>query len=156
MKGRKPKPTELKKLAGNPGRRPLNENEAKIREGKPRCPSHLNDHAKRVWRRVAPLLYEAGLLTLIDQDLLAAFCIEAGRCIEAEWVLKETHPVIRNSNNNLVINPWIRIGDRARDAYTRIGAEFGMSPSERSRLTVKIGDKEVSLAELLFEGASSD
>ena len=154
MKGRKPKPTELKKLAGNPGRRPLNENEAKIREGKPRCPSHLNDFAKRVWKRVAPLLYESGLLTLIDQDTLAAFCIEVGRSIEAELVVRETSSVIRNSNGNLIVNPWIRIGDRARDAYIRIGAEFGMSPSERSRLIVKIGEKEVSLAELLFEGAS--
>ena len=151
MKGRKPKPTELKKLAGNPGRRPLNENEAKIREGKPRCPSHLNDHAKRVWRRVAPLLYEAGLLTLIDQDVLAAYCIEVGRSIEAEEILRETSNVIRNTNNNLVVNPWVRIGDRAREAYTRLAVEFGMSPSSRSRVTVEIDGEEMTLAELLFE-----
>ena len=154
MKGRKPKPIELKKLAGNPGRRPLNENEPKIREGKPRCPSHLNDYAKRVWRRVAPLLYEAGLLTLIDADLLAAYCIEVGRSIEAEEILKETSNVIRNSNNNLVVNPWVRIGDRAREAYARLAVEFGMSASSRSRVTVEIGGEEVSLAELLFEGVS--
>ncbi len=152
MKGRKPKPTELKKLAGNPGRRPLNENEPKIRAGKPRCPGHLNDYAKGVWKRVAPLLYEAGLLTLIDRDMLAAYCIEVGRSIEAEEILKETSNVIRNSNNNLVVNPWVRIGDRARETYTRLAVEFGMSPSSRSRVTVEIGGEEISLAELLFEG----
>ena len=154
MKGRKPKPTELKKLAGNPGRRPLNDKEPQIEKGKPRCPSHLNDIAKKVWKIFATRLYDAGLLTHIDQYTLAAFCIEVGRSIEAELVLRESNPVIRNMQGNLVVNPWVRIGDRARDAYIRIGAEFGMSPSVRSRLIVEIGEKEVSLAELLFEGAS--
>ncbi len=116
MKGRKPKPTALKKLAGNPGRRPLNEKEPMIREGKPRCPSHLNEPAKTEWRRIAPVLYEAGLITHIDRALLAAYCQNYGRWVEAELKLRELREsvpkqdlVIKTMNGNYVQNPWIQI-----------------------------------------------
>lgn len=161
MKGRKPKPTALKKLAGNPGRRPLNEKEPMIREGKPRCPSHLNEPAKTEWRRIAHVLYEAGLITHIDRALLAAYCQNYGRWVEAELKLKELREsvpkqdlVIKTMNGNYVQNPWIQIANRAQEQMAKLAVEFGMSPSSRSRVTVEIDDREVSLAELLFEGAS--
>ncbi len=160
MKGRKPKPTELKKLAGNPGRRPLNKNEPKIREGKPRCPSHLNDYAKAEWKRIASLLYKAGLLTHIDRALLAAYCQNYGRWVEAEMKLKEMEEqfkigqVLKTSNDNYVQNAWLGIANRAQDKMSKIAIEFGMSPSSRSRVIVEIGGEEVGLAELLFEGVS--
>ena len=39
QRGRKPKPTVLKELEGNPGRRPLNKNEPKPNKKAPRCPN---------------------------------------------------------------------------------------------------------------------
>ena len=162
MKGRKPKPTALKKLAGNPGRRPLNDKEPKIRKGKPRCPSHLNDYAKTEWRRIASDLYEAGLLTYIDRAMLASYCQSWGRWVEAELKLEEMEEqfkigqVLKTSNDNYVQNAWLGIANRAQDKMNKIAVEFGMSPSSRSRVTVEIGGKEISLAELLFESASSD
>ena len=45
-RGRKPKPTALKVLEGNPGKRPLNENEPKPENKAPRCPSWLEQEAK--------------------------------------------------------------------------------------------------------------
>ena len=38
-RGRKPKPTALKVLEGNPGKRPLNENEPIPPKGSIKCPS---------------------------------------------------------------------------------------------------------------------
>jgi hypothetical protein len=53
MRGRKPKPTYLKLLNGNPGKRPLNEQEPKpqpaLRVGKP-------DSALRAYESAVPLL----------------------------------------------------------------------------------------------------
>ena len=40
-RGRKPKPTALKVLEGNPGKRPLNENEPIPPKGSIKCPSWL-------------------------------------------------------------------------------------------------------------------
>ena len=55
-RGRKPKPTALKKLEGNPGKRPLNELEPMPQVTMLRCPNWLEPEAKKEWRRLAPVL----------------------------------------------------------------------------------------------------
>ena len=46
-RGRKPKPTHLKVLAGNPGKRPLPKNEPKPKPIAPRCPQWLDPIARK-------------------------------------------------------------------------------------------------------------
>jgi phage terminase small subunit len=41
MKGRKPKPTSIKKLEGNPGKRPFNTKEPRPNKVAPECPDWL-------------------------------------------------------------------------------------------------------------------
>ena len=66
-RGRKPKPTALKVLEGNPGRRPLNKNEPKPKgKKKLQCPSYFNAEAKKEWRRLSKVLIEMGVLTEFD------------------------------------------------------------------------------------------
>ena len=45
--GRKPKPTAIKELEGNPGKRKLNKHEPKPIKRAPPCPKWLTDDAKR-------------------------------------------------------------------------------------------------------------
>ena len=59
-RGRKPKPTALKVLEGNPGKRPLNDHEPIPPKGELKCPSWLLPEAKKNgsashprWRRWA-------------------------------------------------------------------------------------------------------
>ena len=47
MAGRKPKPTALKKLEGNPGKRKLNTKEPVPDKGMPDCPKWLLPEAKQ-------------------------------------------------------------------------------------------------------------
>src|SRR6185437_9377257 len=67
MRGRRPKPTNLKKLTGNPGKRRLREDEP-VATGTAECPEHLDAIGRREWERVAPLLQEMGILASIDAD----------------------------------------------------------------------------------------
>jgi len=46
MAGRKPKPTAVKKLEGNPGKRKLNTKEPNPGKGMPDCPAWLLPEAK--------------------------------------------------------------------------------------------------------------
>jgi len=55
-RGRKPKPTALKVLEGNPGKRPLNLNEPKPEKKASKCPSWLEPEAKKEWRRMSKTL----------------------------------------------------------------------------------------------------
>ena len=51
-RGRKPKPTALKALEGNPGKRPLNEHEPVPPKATLRCPAWLEAEAKKEWKRL--------------------------------------------------------------------------------------------------------
>ena len=56
MAGRKPKPTALKKLEGNPGKRKLNAKEPVPAKGMPDCPKWLLPEAKEEWKRLCQKL----------------------------------------------------------------------------------------------------
>lgn len=51
MAGRKPKPTAVKKLEGNPGKRKLNTKEPVPAKGMPDCPEWLLPEAKKEWEK---------------------------------------------------------------------------------------------------------
>ena len=76
MRGRKPKPTNLKILNGNPGKRPLNKKEPKpkVTPSGPYCPRWPESYAKDEWQRISKELKGLGLLTDIDVTAMAAYC----------------------------------------------------------------------------------
>ena len=63
VRGRKPKPTALKQLEGNPGKRQLNEHEPVPPKSTVRCPAWLEPEAKKEWKRLAPSLEAMGILS---------------------------------------------------------------------------------------------
>ena len=65
-RGRKPKPTALKLLEGNPGKRPLNGREPVPPRAALKCPAWLLPEAKKEWKRLAPALEAMGVLTMAD------------------------------------------------------------------------------------------
>lgn len=150
MRGRKPKPTVEKVLAGNPGGRPLNEHEAQPEVRMPRCPEHLGDEARKEWKRMARQLFDAGLLTSIDRAALAAYCVCYGRWAEAETLVKEKGTIVKTTNGNIVQNPYLAIANRAMDDMRKYLIEFGMTPSSRSRVKAVDMDGGDDLASLLF------
>jgi P27 family predicted phage terminase small subunit len=155
--GPAPKPTVIKRLAGNPGKRPLNDKEPQPERRMPRCPGHLNDIAKKEWRRISKHLYRSGLLTLIDRAALAAYCQAYGRWAMAEAIVNKKGEIVKTTNGNIIQNPYLSVANRAMEQMLKIEVEFGMTPSSRSRIKVDISDdREKSLAELLFDEAIID
>jgi len=148
MKGRKPRPTYLKLVTGNPGRRPLNSAEARAVPGLPQPPAELAADARNEWRRVARALHRAGLLAVLDRATLAAYCQAWARWRAAEKALAEMaarDPVtsgllIKTSNGNAIQNPLVGIANKAAAAMVRYAAEFGMTPSARSRIAAEPKD----------------
>jgi phage terminase small subunit len=67
MRGRKPTPTALKLVAGNPGKRPLNRHEPKPVTAIPTCPAHLMPTAKTEWKRLARYLHDLGVISELDR-----------------------------------------------------------------------------------------
>ena len=141
--GRRPKPTYLKLVTGNPGKRPLNKNEPQPRRRLPLPPAELYEDAKIEWRRVAGELHRLGLLTMLDRGALAAYCQAWGRWITAERALAEmaerdmlTHGLlIKTTSGNAIQNPLVGTANKAMTAMMRCAFEFGMTPSSRSRIS---------------------
>ena len=75
-RGPAPKPTELKRLQGNPGKRPLNKREPKpaIGQRTPNAPEWLTAEAKGSRTRNARSLWAKKLLTDLDVMAFGAFC----------------------------------------------------------------------------------
>src|SRR5260370_21696242 len=137
MRGRKPKPTRLKILEGNPGRRPLNPNEPAPRAANPRCPAHLSDEAKAEWKRISRELYALGLLARIDRAALAAYCQSWARWVKAEDLLKQSGEVLKSQGTGAFYqNPYLCVANRAMEQMHRFLTEFGMTPSSRCRIHV--------------------
>src|SRR5947207_11816997 len=112
MRGRKPKPTALKLLAGNPGKRRLNHREPKPQRELPTCPSHLLPAAKAEWKRLARELYDLGVLTRLDRGALAGYCQAYGRWVEAEKKLMDTPAILKMPSGYIQANPWLTIATK--------------------------------------------
>ncbi|MAS43297.1 MAG: phage terminase small subunit P27 family [Rhodobacteraceae bacterium] len=133
-RGRRPKPTALKRAAGNPGKRALNHAEPQPPEGLPTCPPHLSDVAREEWDRVARVLYEMGVLTVVDRAGLAACSQAYERWVEAEEKLAQGPALVKTPSGYVQQSPWMGIANKQLELMGRYMTEFGMTPASRSRI----------------------
>ncbi len=103
----------------------------------PACPPHLQGEARREWYRTGRKLRDCGLLTEIDKAALALYCQAWARWLEAEEALKAYGVVLKSPNGFPMPSPYLAIANKAMEQMARLLAEFGMSPSARSRVTVE-------------------
>jgi P27 family predicted phage terminase small subunit len=146
MRGRKPVPTAMKILRGNPGRRPLN-----AHEPQPQAPVDLTppawlpEDARIEWADKAPMLQRLGLLTEADLDAFCLYCQAFARWKAAEKKLLEFGMVIKSSSHNgfPIVSPYLQIASKAQQQATRMLIEFGLTPSSRSRVSFAVKPKIV-------------
>lgn len=137
MSGRRPIPTALKILRGNPGKRRLHAGELRPQQGMPRCPDHLLPEARAEWRRMSRQLCALGILTLIDRAALAMYCQAWARWVEAEAHVKKHGLVIRAPVTGFPIqNPFLAVSNKAQEQMRSLLIEFGMTPASRTRIDV--------------------
>jgi P27 family predicted phage terminase small subunit len=129
-------------VTGNPGKRPLPKSEAKPELEHVSPPPELSDDAKVEWGRVSGALFRCGLLSAIDRAALSAYCQAYGRWMLAERAIARmaaSDPVtnglmVKTKNGNIIQNPLVGVANKAMNDMVRIAAEFGMTPSARSRI----------------------
>ncbi len=140
--GRKPTPTTMKVMRGNPGKRALNDEEP-IPENDlgAEPPDHFNEKQGRVWREViaeAP----AGMLKTLDKALLEAYCINVVLLEEMNNKIQTAGTIARGALGNPVVSPYVRIMSTATQMVIKCASELGFTPSSRSRIRVpKKGDE---------------
>ena len=136
MRGRRPKPTELKILHGNPGKRALSQGEPDCDVVLPEPPEHLNEVAREEWGRVGRLLLQFRLVSELDRAALAAYCVCYARWVDAEQKVIRHGTIVLSPNKQFPMkSPYLTVAESALEQMRKLLVEFGLTPSARSRLT---------------------
>jgi P27 family predicted phage terminase small subunit len=147
MPGPPPTPINLRVLRGNPSKRRLYRGlEPECPPEVPACPDFLIGYACDEWHRVSPGLHALGLLSVLDVQPLAAYCMAYHRWREAEELLAEMAGrdqvtkglLVKTAEGNARINPLTRMSRRAASDMVRYAGEFGFSPAARARIAAGV------------------
>jgi phage terminase small subunit len=141
-RGTKPRPTELKKIAGTfrpcratAGPEPLAPG---LIQGPP---AHFSARQREIWTETlanAP----CQLWRKADAGMLAGYVVglsllETANAMQAEIDRGNLRPLLIVGHNNVIMpSPYLRVIRLAAEMIARFGAELGMSPSARSTLSV--------------------
>ena len=156
QRGRKPKPTTVKMLEGNPGNRNISTSEPKPDKKAPRCPGWLEEEAKKEWKRMAKQLEQLGILTEIDMAAFAGYCQAYARWKEAEEYISEHGAVMKAPSGYCQQVPQVSIAQTYLKIMNRFCEQFGLTPSARSRIVTDNGENKESdtMEFLLVKGGS--
>jgi len=157
-RGPKPQATVIAIAKGDPGRR-ANKHmavEPKPPAGRLEAPNWLSEGAKGEWARVCDVLaeMEAGgqrLLTKLDLAVLTAYCVACADLQDAVEHLEATGAIITTGKGYQMPSPWVAIKNRSISAIIKLAAEFGFSPSSRSRVSLLGEGDSDALEEALNE-----
>lgn len=133
--GRSPKPTLLRVLEGNPQHRPLPKNEPKPMPKAPAAPASLDARARAYWAELAPELERLGLLTSADGNAFGVYCQACSEWEAADLAIQR-HGLTVETKMGTFARPEVRIRDTAAKRMRAFSAEFGLTPSARSRISV--------------------
>ena len=142
MRGRKPKPTVLKLLAGVPGHRALNENEPIPIGDLIDPPLDFSAEERDVWRR-ALLDAPVGLLRRLDSSLLE-YWVRNHVMLLAEMaeVKKSGTTYVNQKTGSNVRSPHFAAVLALTQLCARLVSELGFNPTSRSRITLAGGGQK--------------
>jgi P27 family predicted phage terminase small subunit len=136
-RGRKPTPTVLRMIRGNPGKRPINLNEPKPDGLSVQVPDELTDPvAIEEWNRTIVPAIEIGQIAASDRAFAIAHCE-----LWATWrsqiadASRHPHVVAAGKNKYPTPNPARTMANKTLQLLAKVDAEIGFTPSSRSRVT---------------------
>ena len=121
--GRRPQPTALKILRGNPGKRKPNKNEPVPPSGEVTKPADLSGAAGKVWDELAPVCLAMGTLTTADVRAFGTLCeLQATFTAAAQVKGTAAFDARLERDTATALRPWVAL--------------FGLEPVSRARIQV--------------------
>jgi phage terminase small subunit len=168
LRGPAPKPTEVRKREGNPGRRPFPANEPAYPPGVPEKPKKLSRPGSKVWDELVDEMAGAAILRRIDQRALAQLSEDEALLDEAYsgvWQMvdalkKKAKAEGKALPGGALLGLLSMTSGRlamasVRDLAARViieRREFGLTPSSRSRIETIDGAGPMDSIELKLCG----
>jgi P27 family predicted phage terminase small subunit len=160
VRGRKPTPTQLKLLAGNPGKRKLNKAEPKPTRGIPECPDYLPARAKLAFQQLGERLDAMGVITLADGMALELLSLAYEEWRAANELILDaaelskfegdvvsykdgmTYDTKSDAGTIIRAHPANRLSSDAFKKIRMMLVEFGLTPSSRARVHAPEGNSD--------------
>jgi P27 family predicted phage terminase small subunit len=160
MKGRKPLPTKLKLLCGNPGKQKLPKGEPEPDANIPTPPDFLNEYAVEEWNRVTAVLLSLGLISDLTVVAVIAYCDAYSDWRTATEELNKIRKdksglatlIQQTSNGNIIPNQLKLVAKAARADMIRYATEFGGTEIAKIRLAIDPGRGKKKAFEGLING----
>lgn len=153
-RGPAPKPSVLKAVRGKRGSN-LADN-IKPDVAVPECPDFVCESGQREWARITPYLAKLGLISHLDMVALALYCQTFGRYADLETGFESNIKRLQLENNcdyvaavqlafiDVTPNGYKQVSALAstirglREECLRYLAQFGLSPSARTRVPIDL------------------
>jgi P27 family predicted phage terminase small subunit len=129
----KKKPTAIRRLEGNPGKRALPTNEVP-NIGKPEPPAHLTPDQLARWQDIVGSL-PVELLSRADVQVLERMAVAWATFRQTCTLINQAGLLTRGQRGEPVYNPLLRVRTAATEEMQACGLLLGLSPLARSRLT---------------------
>lgn len=149
MPGRRPDPTAIRIIKGNPQKKPLPKNEPKFKKPDERLTpkEYLGDSADimgeqslKIWDIITPDLHGAGVLTKGDYMAAIGLCNTLSDYFEARRMINKGGQFYKDSDGKIKVARWVgRANEAWREALSQM-ASFGMTPSDRTRIKSVLDD----------------
>lgn len=140
------KPTKLKLLTGNPGKRKLNLNEPMPTVSRPAKPEWIPDAVGAAWDQVADRCEEMGVLTVADGTALEVIAITRELYRSAVRELMRDGQTCRSVDEDsgaeiLRRHPAVGTAGQWATLLNSLMGKFGLTPADRVKLVVEKGEE---------------
>lgn len=146
--GRNPKPTEQKRLLGNPGRVKLPDPAKVIAlpQVSGEAPLELSSKAQELWRKLRD---QAPWIANTDSPLMMELCSKMDFRDQLKEQLAQSSPVLYTDKGYAYANPLVGMISSTEDDIIRILSLLGLTPADRTKLGVAEVKARGKLQELL-------
>lgn len=150
--GRPAKPTKLKLLSGDQLKNPqrINRHEPEPTAAAVEPPHELRDEVQAVWDRLAPDLIAKRVLTAWDIDQFVVFCDAVATYRDCRAHIDFEGYTAQGAAGGVIKSPYWQIMRDAASIMSTVGSRFGLTPSDRTRLTMDEPDDKPRGAERLL------
>lgn len=147
MRGRKPQPTVLRMLRGNPGKRPINHEEPKPDALGTECPPELADPVERAeWERTIVPAIRIGQITVAERALAIGHCVQwATWRSQLEEAAKHPHVIAAGKNKYPMPNPARTMANVTYQLLRQTDTDLGLTPTTRSKVQTKGAPSTVAI-----------
>ncbi len=143
-RGPRPTPTAELELRGS-RQAAINKknNEPQPELGAPDPPAWLEGEGLEVWNELAPQLVEMGVFTKVDGLAFARYCVLWAQWVKATMFVQKhgtTYP-LKDGNGKIKCFaqfPEVAVMNKTSLTLSRLEAEFGLTPSARTRISVQV------------------